>query len=260
MSTLLKVLNPAATQYKDRRFEGSEDDWENAIGTSATVYIGNLNFFTREEQIYDIFSRVAHVKRVVMGLDKNSKTPCGFAFVIFYTRKAAEASVSFLNGTLLDERPIRVDIDWGFMDGRQFGRGRSGGQVRDEFRQDYDPGRGGYGKIIQREFMMQLGSGMGQESQHGGYRGRPEGRGGGDPKRQRLEGGGAAAAGRQTHDEAGGEQAVGQEAEAMEGEGGQDAMQEGEGGGAAEPDAEAAGAGGVAENPRFRPESDDEVD
>ncbi len=94
------------------------------------MYIGNLNFFTREEQIYDIFSRVAHVKRVVMGLDKNSKTPCGFAFVIFYSRKDAEAAVSFLNGTLLDERPIRVDIDWGFMDGRQYGRGRSGGQVR----------------------------------------------------------------------------------------------------------------------------------
>ncbi len=36
----------------------------------------------------------------------------------------------FLNGTLLDERPIRVDHDWGFVDGRQWGRGNSGGQVR----------------------------------------------------------------------------------------------------------------------------------
>ena len=25
---------------------------------------------------------------------------------------------------------------------RQYGRGQSGGQVRDEFRDDYDPGRG----------------------------------------------------------------------------------------------------------------------
>lgn len=30
---------------------------------------------------------------------------------------------------MLDGRPIRVDYDWGFKDGRQYGRGRSGGQV-----------------------------------------------------------------------------------------------------------------------------------
>jgi nuclear cap-binding protein subunit 2 len=31
---------------------------------------------------------------------------------------------------MLDERLIRVDVDYGFEEGRQFGRGRSGGQVR----------------------------------------------------------------------------------------------------------------------------------
>jgi hypothetical protein len=30
---------------------------------------------------------------------------------------------------MLDDRPIRVDFDWGFEEGRQWGRGRSGGQV-----------------------------------------------------------------------------------------------------------------------------------
>jgi hypothetical protein len=29
----------------------------------------------------------------------------------------------------LDDRPVRADYDWGFKEGRQFGRGRSGGQV-----------------------------------------------------------------------------------------------------------------------------------
>ncbi len=29
----------------------------------------------------------------------------------------------------MDDRPIRVDFDWGFQEGRQWGRGRSGGQV-----------------------------------------------------------------------------------------------------------------------------------
>ncbi|GIL45835.1 hypothetical protein Vafri_2972 [Volvox africanus] len=113
-----------------------------------------------------------------MGLDKVQKTPCGFAFAIYYTRKDAEEAVAFLNGTLVDDRAIRVDLDWGFVEGRQYGRGRSGGQVRDEFRQDYDPGRGGYGKIMQAEMMEQMGLGM-----DGGAGGRQ------DFKRQRMQGG-----------------------------------------------------------------------
>lgn len=35
----------------------------------------------------------------------------------------------YVNGTRLDDRIIRTDWDAGFVDGRQFGRGKSGGQV-----------------------------------------------------------------------------------------------------------------------------------
>lgn len=49
--------------------------------------MGNLSFYTTEEQMYELFSRVTNVsggggiKRIIMGLDRNTKTPCGFAFV-----------------------------------------------------------------------------------------------------------------------------------------------------------------------------------
>lgn len=56
-----------------------------------------------------------------------------------------------VSGTKLDERIIRCDLDLGYKEGRQFGRGKSGGQVRDEHRQDYDPGRGGWGAQAQLE-------------------------------------------------------------------------------------------------------------
>lgn len=56
-----------------------------------------------------------------------------------------------VSGTKLDERIIRCDLDLGYKEGRQFGRGKSGGQVRDEHRQDYDPGRGGWGAQAQME-------------------------------------------------------------------------------------------------------------
>lgn len=48
----------------------------------------------------------------------------------FYSREDTEDAVKYISGTILDERPIRADFDWGFQDGRQWGRGRSGGQVR----------------------------------------------------------------------------------------------------------------------------------
>lgn len=81
-----------------------------------------------------------------MGLDRYQKTPCGFCFVEYYEHDDAVACLKYLHKTKLDERIISIDLDPGFKDGRQFGRGSSGGQVRDEFRQDYDSGRGGFGK------------------------------------------------------------------------------------------------------------------
>lgn len=96
-----------------------------------------------------------------MGLDRFNKTPCGFCFVEYYTHQDALDCLKYIGGTKLDERIIRTDLDPGFEEGRQYGyvdrvfqrtkltvysRGKSGGQVRDEYREEYDPGRGGYGR------------------------------------------------------------------------------------------------------------------
>ncbi|CAI9786974.1 unnamed protein product [Fraxinus pennsylvanica] len=141
--------------YRDRRFPGTQEEFDEVLQNSTTVYVGNMSFYTTEEQVYELFSRAGELKKIVMGLDKNTKTPCGFCFLMYYSREDAEDSVKYISGTILDDRPIRVDFDWGFQEGRQWGRGRSGGQVRDEYRTDYDPGRGGYGKLVQRELESQ---------------------------------------------------------------------------------------------------------
>ncbi|KAE8673013.1 Nuclear cap-binding protein subunit 2 [Hibiscus syriacus] len=130
--------------YRDRRFNGTQEEFEQALLNSTTVYIGNMSFYTTEEQVYELFSRAGEIKKIIMGLDKNSKTPCGFCFVLYYSREDTEDAVKYISGTILDDRPIRVDFDWGFVEGRQWGRGRSGGQVR-----------GGYGKLVQRELEAQ---------------------------------------------------------------------------------------------------------
>ncbi|CAH8520673.1 unnamed protein product [Dicrocoelium dendriticum] len=95
---------------------------------SSTLYVGNLSFYTREEQIWELFSRAGEVKRVIMGLHRFSKTPCGFCFVEYVTREGAEMAMRYINRTRLDDRLIRTDWDAGFEEGRQYGRGRSGGQ------------------------------------------------------------------------------------------------------------------------------------
>lgn len=103
---------------------------EKDLAISSTIYVGNLSFFTSEEQIYELFSTTGEIKRIIMGLDRIKKTPCGFCFVEYYDREDALDCMKFVNGTKLDERVIRTDIDPGFKPGRQFGRGKSGGQVR----------------------------------------------------------------------------------------------------------------------------------
>lgn len=67
--------------YKDVRFEGSQEDWDALLNKSTTFYVGNLSFYTTEEQIYALFSKCGEIKRIIMGLDRVSKTPCGFCFV-----------------------------------------------------------------------------------------------------------------------------------------------------------------------------------
>lgn len=110
--------------------QGTVTDLEQKLGDSTTLYVGNLSFFTTEEQIYELFSRAGDLKRIVMGLDRMRKTPCGFCFVEYYAREDAENSIRYVSGTRLDDRIIRADWDAGFEEGRQYGRGKSGGQVR----------------------------------------------------------------------------------------------------------------------------------
>ena len=51
----------------------------------------------------------------------------------YYTREDAENAIRYINGTRLDDRIVRTDWDAGFKEGRQYGRGKSGGQVRITF-------------------------------------------------------------------------------------------------------------------------------
>ncbi|KPI40173.1 Nuclear cap-binding protein subunit 2 [Cyphellophora attinorum] len=152
-TTIDRLDRPSAyfTSKKKGRYsrdgESQEPKKDDPLKDATTLYVGNLSFYTTEEQIHELFSKCGEVKRLVMGLDRFNKTPCGFCFVEYYTHQDALDCMKYIGGTKLDERLIRCDLDPGFEEGRQYGRGKSGGQVRDEYRDEYDPGRGGYGRF-----------------------------------------------------------------------------------------------------------------
>lgn len=108
---------------------------------SATVYVGNLSFSTEQYQIHRVFSNAGLIKEIHIGLNKETKTPAGFCFVVFYDHQSAMNAVYFLNETVIDGRNIKVEIDWGFSEGREFGRAKDGSQMRDFKRRGYDKDR-----------------------------------------------------------------------------------------------------------------------
>ncbi|KAH7001931.1 hypothetical protein EDB80DRAFT_646442 [Ilyonectria destructans] len=159
-STVERLDRPSAYyQSRNKRRRDRDDEEPEAppepavdpLAHATTLYVGNLSFYTTEEQVYELFSKCGEIKRLVMGLDRFNKTPCGFCFVEYYTHQDALDCMKYIGGTKLDERVIRTDLDPGFEEGRQYGRGKSGGQVRDEYREDFDEGRGGVGRAIQDE-------------------------------------------------------------------------------------------------------------
>ena len=122
------------SEYYDRRSGLSEGDYKQRLTTSTTLYVGNLSFYTQEGQLLELFSSVGTVRNLHMGLNNKTYKPCGFCFVEYQTREEARLAIECFNLAMVDGKRIRIDWDYGFAAKRQFGRGRTGGQVRDENR------------------------------------------------------------------------------------------------------------------------------
>lgn len=118
--------------YRDRKFQGTEEDYVNALRNSKTVYIGGLSTKVEEERLWAIFGLCGEVRRVIMGVNRSTLYPCGFAFVEFYDSSCAQKACLF-NGVKLSGKYIKVDLDYGFQEGRQYGRGVFGGQFREDY-------------------------------------------------------------------------------------------------------------------------------
>lgn len=73
------------------------------------MFVGNLSFDTREEQLRELFAPIGEVLDVSIPTDRDSGRARGFAFVELGTPKEAAAAIEQLNGRELDGRAIRVN-------------------------------------------------------------------------------------------------------------------------------------------------------
>lgn len=72
------------------------------------LFIGNLSWNVRDEQLKEAFSSVGTVEETVVIMDRIKNRSKGFGFVTMSTEEEAQKAVSELNGKEIDGRPVNV--------------------------------------------------------------------------------------------------------------------------------------------------------
>lgn len=81
-----------------------------AFAISVTnIFVGNLDFAITEDQLKAVFAPYGVVQSVKIVIDRDSRQPRGFAFVEMATPEQAAEAIRSLDGSLLNERPLRVN-------------------------------------------------------------------------------------------------------------------------------------------------------
>jgi len=72
------------------------------------VFVGNLAFETKEEDLWSVFGAVGKVNAVRVVMDRDTNRPKGFAFVEFDDAATALSAIRNLDGQDLNGRNLRV--------------------------------------------------------------------------------------------------------------------------------------------------------
>ena len=72
------------------------------------LYVGNLSYETREDELQKLFAEVGPVASVALITDRTSGRSKGFGFVEMETEQAAQEAIERLNNYELNQRTITV--------------------------------------------------------------------------------------------------------------------------------------------------------
>jgi RNA recognition motif-containing protein len=76
----------------------------------AKLYVGNLSYDTTEDGLRTKFAEAGTVVSVEVIKDRDTGRTKGFAFITMNSQTEAENAIKMLNGKLLDNREIKVNI------------------------------------------------------------------------------------------------------------------------------------------------------
>ncbi|TGN18736.1 RNA recognition motif domain-containing protein [Leptospira idonii] len=76
--------------------------------SSKKIYVGNLKFSLKEENIRQIFSVYGAIQDLKMIYDRETGNFRGFAFITYASNEAAEDAVAQMNGQEVDGRNLKV--------------------------------------------------------------------------------------------------------------------------------------------------------
>ncbi|HUW06568.1 MAG TPA: RNA-binding protein [Williamwhitmania sp.] len=74
-----------------------------------TIYIGNISYSMKEEELKSAFEKFGAVTSVKMIVDRQSGRSKGFAFVEMENEEEAISAIASLNNSQLDGRNIKVN-------------------------------------------------------------------------------------------------------------------------------------------------------
>ena len=74
------------------------------------LFVGNLSYATTEETLRALFSQAGSVTSVELIKDRDTGNSKGFAFITMDSQSEIEKAISTFNGSMLDNRAIKVNI------------------------------------------------------------------------------------------------------------------------------------------------------
>jgi len=76
---------------------------------STKIYVGNLSYNVRDEELRDQFSRYGDVASAKVMSDRDTGRSKGFGFVEMNDSTQAQAAISALDGVTVDGRALKVN-------------------------------------------------------------------------------------------------------------------------------------------------------
>jgi RNA recognition motif-containing protein len=76
---------------------------------ASKIFVGNLNFNTRREELEALFGQAGTIRDVFLPTDRETGRPRGFAFVEFESEEEAAKAIEKFNGHELGGRALRVN-------------------------------------------------------------------------------------------------------------------------------------------------------